>query len=134
MADVSTAPTLLTRYVSPDWAIKFSGPQGNGTESDHEEYAMFVLWTSTLGLVAVGCWVRILHPAPTRAVTRPLSLWRTRRCTERLLRDLAAAGQLVPPLPRREDEHLNPSCVTIVRRKAPTKPEPSGDCTPDVVA
>lgn len=97
---------------------------------------MFVLWTSALGLVAVGCWVWILHPAPTRAVTRPLSLWRSRRSTERLLRDLADAGQLAPPLPlpRRGDEHLNPACVTIVRREAPAKPEPSGDRTPDVVA
>ncbi|AHH97816.1 hypothetical protein [Kutzneria albida] len=97
---------------------------------------MHVLWISALGLVAAGCWVRILNPAPARVLTRPLSLWRSRRTTERMLRELAEAGQLAPPLPspRAEDDALRSANVTIVRRSAPTKPEPSGDRTPDVVA
>ncbi|GAA3438880.1 hypothetical protein GCM10018954_084990 [Kutzneria kofuensis] len=96
---------------------------------------MFVLWTSVLVVVALGCWAHILHPAPTRAVTRPLSLWRTRRSTDRLLRELAESGQLVPPLPpRREDDALASGRVTIVNRKPSPEPESSGDRTPDVVA
>ena len=95
---------------------------------------MFVLWTSALGLVAAGCWACIIHPSPTRAVTRPLSLWRTRRSTERMLRELADAGQLAPPLPRREDDVLNSGKVTIVHRARPLGPESSGSRTPDVVA
>ena len=95
---------------------------------------MFVLWTSALLVVSLGCWAHILHPSPTRAVTRPLSLWRTRRSVDRMLRDLAETGQLVPPLPRREDDALAVDKVTIVNRKASPEPESSGDRTPDVVA
>jgi hypothetical protein len=95
---------------------------------------MFVLWTSVLLVVALGCWAHIIHPSPTRAVTRPLSLWRTRRSTDRLLRELAESGQLVPPLPRREDDALATARVTIVSRKLTAEPESSGDRTPDVVA
>ncbi|QUQ65005.1 hypothetical protein [Kutzneria sp. CA-103260] len=97
---------------------------------------MFLIWTSVLVVAALGCWAHILHPAPTRAVTRPLSLWRTRRSTDRMLRELAESGQLVPPLPRREDDVLAPSAqVTIVcRRQRTPEPESSGDRTPDVVA
>ncbi|MFI9379818.1 hypothetical protein [Kutzneria sp. NPDC052558] len=96
---------------------------------------MFLIWTSVLVVVALGCWAHILHPAPTRAVTRPLSLWRTRRTTDRMLRELAESGQLVPPLPRREDDVLNSSAqVTIVCRKRTPETEVSGDRTPDVVA
>jgi hypothetical protein len=94
---------------------------------------MLVLWTSALGLVAAGCWVKILHPSPTRAVTRPLSLWRTRRTTERMLRELADAGQLAPPLPCHEDDALTSGKVTIVHRARPHGPESSGSRTPDVV-
>src|SRR5690348_3851323 len=96
---------------------------------------MFLLWTSALVVVALGCWAHILHPSPTRAVTRPLSLWRTRRSTDRMLRELAESGQLVPPLPRREDDVLGGAGqVTIVSRKLTPEPESSGDRTPDVVA
>ena len=95
---------------------------------------MFLIWTSALVVVALGCWAHILHPAPTRAVTRPLSLWRTRRSTDRMLRELAESGQLVPPLPRREDDVLVSGQVTIVCRKRTPEPESSGDRTPDVVA
>lgn len=97
---------------------------------------MFGLWTSGLLVVALGCWAHILHPSPTRAVTRPLSLRRTRRSTDRLLRELAESGQLVPPLPlpRREDDVLASGQVIIVSRKLSPEPEASGDRTPDVVA
>ena len=95
---------------------------------------MSVLWTSVLVVVALGCWAHILHPSPTRAVTRPLSLRRTRRSTDRLLRELAESGQLVAPLPRREDDVLASGKVTIVSRTRSPEPESSGDRTPDVVA
>ena len=97
---------------------------------------MTVLWTSGLLVVALGCWACILHPSPARAVTRPLSLRRTRRSTDRLLRELAESGQLVPPLPlpRSEDDVLASGQVIIVSRKRSAETEPSGDCTPDVVA
>jgi hypothetical protein len=96
---------------------------------------MFVLWTSGLFVVALGCWAHIIHPSPTRAVTRPLSLRRTRRSTDRLLRELAESGQLVAPLPRREDDALCTARVTIVDRRLGTpEPESSGNRTPDVVA
>jgi hypothetical protein len=97
---------------------------------------MFVVWTSVLVVVALGCWAHILHPSPTRAVTRPLSLRRTRRSTDRLLRELAETGQLVAPLPlpRREDDALAAGRVTIVSRRPTPEPESSGDRTPDVVA
>ncbi len=97
---------------------------------------MVLIWTSVLVVVALGCWAHILHPSPARAVTRPLSLWRTRRTTDRMLRELAESGQLVPPLPRREDDVLLPRSgqVTIVSRKLTPQTEVSGDRTPDVVA
>ena len=96
---------------------------------------MFVLWTSALVVVALGCWAHILHPSPTRAVTRPLRLRRTRRCTDRLLRELAESGQLVPPLPRREDDVLAAGRVTIVDRRivshrAPTNPSRQATAPP----
>ena len=97
---------------------------------------MAVLWTSGLLVVALGCWAYSLHPSPTRAVTRPLSLRRTRRSTDRLLRELAESGQLVAPLPlpRREDDALAAGRVTIVSRRPTPEPESSGDRTPNVVA
>jgi hypothetical protein len=95
---------------------------------------MAVVWTSGLLVVALGCWAHILHPSPTRAVTRPLSLRRTRRSTDRLLRELAESGQLAAPLPRREDDVLASAQVTIVNRRHTPEPESSGSRTPDVVA
>jgi hypothetical protein len=97
---------------------------------------MAVLWTSGLLVVALGCWAYILHPTPARAVTRPISLRRTRRSTDRLLRELAESGQLVAPLPlpRREDDALADGRVIIVSRRPSPEPESSGDRTPDVVA
>ncbi|MBV8931581.1 MAG: hypothetical protein JOZ47_05535 [Kutzneria sp.] len=95
---------------------------------------MDILLISILGALAAGCWLCILRPTSTHVVTRPLSLRRSRRSTERLLRDLAATGQLAPPLPRRGNEHLDVSHVTIVRRTVPSVPEPTGCRTPDIVA